>query len=200
MGHAEVTAGSGDVRVREIDGTAVIKNSNGDTWIGAVTGDLRVNAANGNIAVDVAHGGVDAKTANGDVRLGEVVRGSVVLETALGDLEVGIREGTAAWLEVNATAGQGAQLARGRRRAASDQPRPSRCAPAPPSATIVIRRPENHDHAPAIGHRRHRPAQVLRRPTSCSTASTSTSPRARSSRCSAPTAPARPPWSRSSPP
>ena len=105
-GHADVTASSGDVRLAELDSSAVIKNSNGDTWIGSAEGDLRINAANGNIAVDEAHAGVVAKSANGDVRLGEVVRGSVVLETKLGDLEVGIREGTAAWLDVNATAGR----------------------------------------------------------------------------------------------
>ena len=64
------------------------------------------SAANGSIAVDVAHASVVAKTANGDVRLGEVVRGSVVLETRVGDLEVGIREGTAAWLDVSASAGK----------------------------------------------------------------------------------------------
>jgi hypothetical protein len=105
-GHADVKAGSGDVRVRELDSTAVIKSSNGDTWVGVAGGDLRVNAANGNIAVDLAQATVGAKSANGDVRLGEVVRGSVVLETRLGDLEVGIREGTAAWLDVRSTAGK----------------------------------------------------------------------------------------------
>ncbi len=104
-GHAEVTAASGDVRVRELDGSAVIKNSNGDTWVGDAGGELRVNAANGSIAVDVARAGVVAKSANGDVRLGEVARGSVVLETRLGDLEVGIPEGTPAWLDVRAAAG-----------------------------------------------------------------------------------------------
>jgi DUF4097 and DUF4098 domain-containing protein YvlB len=105
-GHAEVTIGSGDVRLRELDGSAVIKNSNGDTWVGVAGGDLRTNAANGSIAVDLAHASVVAKSALGDVRLGEVVRGSVVLETRLGDLEVGIREGTAAWLDVRAMAGK----------------------------------------------------------------------------------------------
>ena len=105
-GHLEITAGSGDVRVRELDAGAVIKNSNGDTWVGVAGGDLLVKAANGSIAVDVAQAGVAAKSANGDVRLGEVVRGSVVLETRLGDLEVGIREGTAAWLDVSAKAGR----------------------------------------------------------------------------------------------
>ena len=105
-GHAEVTAGSGDVRLQELDTSAAVKNSNGDTWIGAAGGDVRVSAANGSIAVDVANSSVVAKSANGDVRLGEAVRGSVVLETNLGDLEVGIREGTAAWLDVRAGAGR----------------------------------------------------------------------------------------------
>jgi DUF4097 and DUF4098 domain-containing protein YvlB len=94
------------VRLRELDSSAVIKNSNGDTWIGTAGGDLRVKAANGNIAVDESRASVGAKSANGDVRLGDVVRGSVVLETQLGDLEVGIREGTAAWLDVRANAGR----------------------------------------------------------------------------------------------
>jgi DUF4097 and DUF4098 domain-containing protein YvlB len=105
-GHADLTAGSGDLRVRDLGGTAVLKNSNGDTWVGAAAGDLRVSAANGSIAVDAAEASVVAKSSNGDVRLGDAVRGSVVLETSLGDLEVGIREGTAAWLDVRSHAGQ----------------------------------------------------------------------------------------------
>jgi hypothetical protein len=105
-GHVDVAAGSGEVRVRELDAGAVIKNSNGDTWVGTAGGDLRVSAAYGNIAIDVAQAGVVAKSANGDVRLREAVRNSVVLETRLGDLEVGIRDGTAAWLDVRATAGK----------------------------------------------------------------------------------------------
>jgi Putative adhesin len=105
-GHTEVNAGSGEVRLGELGGSAQIKNANGDTWVGVANRDLQLGAANGNIAVDVAHAGVGAKCANGDVRIGEVVRGSVWLETSIGDLEVGIREGTAAWLDVNATAGR----------------------------------------------------------------------------------------------
>jgi DUF4097 and DUF4098 domain-containing protein YvlB len=94
------------VRVRELGDGAVIKNSNGATWVGAAAGELRLNAANGSIAVEKSSAGVVAKSANGDVRLGEVVRGSVVLESKMGDLEVGIPEGTAAWLDVRAAAGK----------------------------------------------------------------------------------------------
>jgi putative adhesin len=105
-GHVDVRAGSGEVRVGELAGSAVIKNSNGDTWVGVASGDLRVNAANGDIAVDLSQATVGAKSSNGDVRLGQVASGSVVLESKLGDLEVGIPEGRAAWLDVRAGAGR----------------------------------------------------------------------------------------------
>ncbi|MGK4580035.1 DUF4097 family beta strand repeat-containing protein [Kitasatospora sp. HPMI-4] len=105
VGHAEVATGSGGIRIREIDGTAVIKNSNGDSEIGEVTGGLRLNAANGDISVDRAHSDVTVRTAHGDVRIGEVTRGSVLLESAYGELEVGIRRGTAAWLDVRSDYG-----------------------------------------------------------------------------------------------
>jgi hypothetical protein len=105
-GHTDIATSSGNVRVRELDHTGVVKSANGDAWVGTAAGDLRVGTANGSIAVDCARTSVGAKTAKGDVRLGEVVRGSVVLETRLGDLEVGIREGTAAWLDVSAVAGR----------------------------------------------------------------------------------------------
>jgi hypothetical protein len=100
-GDADLNTGSGSLRIDDIDGTAVVKNSNGDTWIGRVTGDLRVNAANGRISVDQASGTVAAKSANGDVRLGEVAHGAVLAQTGLGKVEVGIREGVAAWLDLN---------------------------------------------------------------------------------------------------
>jgi DUF4097 and DUF4098 domain-containing protein YvlB len=100
-GNAEISTGSGKIRIGEVEGTAVVKNSNGDTTIGTVTGDVRVRNANGAIDVGRAGSGVDTKTSNGGIRLGEVVRGSVVLETAAGDLEIGVAEGTAAWLEVD---------------------------------------------------------------------------------------------------
>jgi hypothetical protein len=119
MGRGEVN-GSGQVGIREIDGSAVIKNLNGVTWVGEVTGDLRCNAANGDITVDRALGAVAAKTANGAIRIGEVVRGSIELGTSYGELEVGIREGTAAMLDVRSQFGSVRNSL-----TASDGPQPS---------------------------------------------------------------------------
>jgi hypothetical protein len=104
-GHTQVTTSTGKIWIGEVDGTAVVKTANGDITIGEVTGDLRLNTANGDITVDRALAGLVAKTAYGGIRIGEVVRGSVVLETGFGELEVGISEGTAAWLDVSSLYG-----------------------------------------------------------------------------------------------
>ncbi|WP_020662144.1 DUF4097 family beta strand repeat-containing protein [Amycolatopsis benzoatilytica] len=99
-GNAEITTASGKIQLGPIAGTAAVKNSNGDTTIASATGDVRVRSANGDITVDSAEASVDAKTSNGAIRLREIVRGAATLETAMGDLEIGIAEGTAAWLDV----------------------------------------------------------------------------------------------------
>jgi DUF4097 and DUF4098 domain-containing protein YvlB len=99
-GDADLKTGSGQVTVDVIDGAAVVKNGNGVNRLGQVGGDLRVKAANGDIIVASAQKSVVAKSANGNVRVADVLSGAVVLETAAGEIEVGIHEGTAAFLDV----------------------------------------------------------------------------------------------------
>jgi hypothetical protein len=100
-GPTYVTTADGEIRIGEIDGVAVIKTANGDITLGEVTGDLQLATASGDINVDRALASVGAKTAYGSVRIGEMVRGSVVFETAYGELEIGVRHGTAAWLDLH---------------------------------------------------------------------------------------------------
>ena len=90
----------------EAAGSTWVKNSNGDTWIGRSEGDVNVRAANGAIRIERAGAGVVAKTANGRVQLGEVARGTAVAESSFGDLEVGVREGVPAWLDLRTKFGQ----------------------------------------------------------------------------------------------
>ncbi|MFE5816311.1 DUF4097 domain-containing protein [Streptomyces sp. NPDC056479] len=105
-GLAEITSSTGNVRVGIIDGPAVLKNSHGTTTVGAVTGELRVNGANGAIDIARAEASVTCTTTHGVLRVAEVARGTVQLETSNGSIEVGIREGTAAWLDVSSNRGQ----------------------------------------------------------------------------------------------
>lgn len=105
-GDADLRTGSGTLRAGTVLGTAEVKNSNGDTAIGSVAGDLQVKAANGDIAIGRAQSSVSAKSANGDIHVDEVRRGTVVLETSVGEVEVGIRPGTAAWLDASSKFGR----------------------------------------------------------------------------------------------
>jgi len=100
-GNADISTGSGKIRLGPIEGTAAVKSANGDITIDAVSGDARIRTANGDITIDHAGADVDAKTSNGSIRLGEIIRGSITLATPAGDLDIGIAEGTAAWLALN---------------------------------------------------------------------------------------------------
>ncbi len=150
-GLADLKTGSGEVRVEQIDGDALIKNSNGDTTVGTVSGELRVKASNGDIAIGRVGASTVAKSANGDIRIATVERGTIVMETAAGELDLGIRDGTAAWLDAVTRCGAV------RSQLGSTEP------PAPSSPTvevrartsvgdIVIRRvPADHPGSPTSG-------------------------------------------------
>ena len=104
-GRADIVA-AGDMTIGAVAGDAEVKNLNGKTWIGRVGGTARVKSANGDVTIDDAGGDVTVNTANGSIRLGQVTRGSVTVETASGGLEVGIREGTAAWIDATTKFGR----------------------------------------------------------------------------------------------
>ncbi|MFD3494371.1 DUF4097 domain-containing protein [Streptomyces sp. NPDC058690] len=105
-GMAEISTSSGSLRIGVVDGPAVLKNSHGTTTVGSATGELRVSGANGDIEIRSAEDSVTATTAHGTLRVGDVARGTVQLETSYGAIEVGVREGTAAWLDVSSGSGQ----------------------------------------------------------------------------------------------
>lgn len=105
LGRTEITS-VGEISVGEIDGEAEIENLNGKTWVGEVSGGLRIKSANGDITVDRAHADVTVKTGNGSIQIGEVVAGAIALETGSGGLEIGIRDGTAAWVDARTRFGR----------------------------------------------------------------------------------------------
>ena len=156
-----------------------------------------------------AGAGVAASTANGDVRVGEVTRGSASLKTSFGEIEIGIRAGTAARLDVSTKFGRVLNdlAADGRPRASERDRRGARVHqlrrhPDPPfltSRTCEGSHDDNHDHDPA-GDLGDRAAQVVRRQGGARRHRPHRRRRDASSRCSAPTAPARPRWCTSCPP
>ena len=105
-GSAEVHTGSGDIRVGAVDGTAEVSNDNGKVRVGVVTGPAIVKCSNGSVSVDRALSDITAESSNGEVRIGEVARGTVSATSKNGSVEVGVREGSAAWLELNTSIGR----------------------------------------------------------------------------------------------
>lgn len=105
-GDVKVKNSAGGVRIDRVDGRAVVMNDHGESTLGEVTGTLLLKGMNGDVHVSRALGDVHARTAHGSVRIEEIVRGSVTLATAFGQIEVGVRAGTAAKLDVRTVSGQ----------------------------------------------------------------------------------------------
>jgi DUF4097 and DUF4098 domain-containing protein YvlB len=100
-GPADLGTAMGRIRVGEIGGPASLKTSAGDVSVGEVTADVRLKTAYGDIAVDRALASVHAKTSAGSLRIGEAAAGTIDLETAYGELEIGVPDGVAAYLDVS---------------------------------------------------------------------------------------------------
>ncbi|WP_454049839.1 DUF4097 family beta strand repeat-containing protein [Cellulomonas sp. Marseille-Q8402] len=99
-GATTVKASAGSVRIAEITGDATVRASNGTTTVGVVTGTLHVAGAHADVAIGSVRGTLTAKAASGGIRVERVESGTVALTTSYGSIEVGVREGTAAWLDV----------------------------------------------------------------------------------------------------
>ncbi len=99
-GPLKVRSGAGDVEVGHAAGPAEVSTGTGAIEVGTVEGPLTVKNANGDTRIGDAGGAVTVKAANGDISLGVVERGTVALTTARGAIDVGIADGTAAWLEL----------------------------------------------------------------------------------------------------
>jgi hypothetical protein len=104
-GHTDVASTHGSVRIHRIDGTGALRARHGGIDVGEVTSDARISSTHGDISLDRALGSVVVKSAYGGVRIGEVMRGAVQIESAYGRTELGVREGTAAWLDVSSQNG-----------------------------------------------------------------------------------------------
>lgn len=123
VGPLRVKVSAGEVRVREVTGPGDVHSSAGAIRLGTVhdavsartsagdvvvdraLGALRLATSAGDVRVADARGSVHARTSAGDVRLERVSAGSVDLESSYGRLAVGVAEGTAAWLDVQARHG-----------------------------------------------------------------------------------------------
>lgn len=126
-GDCRVSTASGDVEVAGCGGRFQVQAASGDVRVGTVTGALEVSTASGGLVAAEVGGDVRARTMSGDIRIRHAGGSQVQVTSASGDLEIGVPEGVAAWLDLTSASGE----------VASELPDVGE--PAPGSPTVEIR-------------------------------------------------------------
>ncbi|MGM1064683.1 DUF4097 family beta strand repeat-containing protein [Saccharothrix sp. Mg75] len=91
--------------MRRTGDSAIVKVVGGAIRIGDGDGELHLSTAGGDITVDRVGTGLTAKSASGDIRVGRATTGEVELLTGSGEVEIGIGEGVAAWVDARSRNG-----------------------------------------------------------------------------------------------
>ena len=117
------TTASSEITLGDVERDVTVKTASGDLAAGMVGGAVRVAGASGDVAVEGAGGGVDVDlasgdvhvgeaggsvrvhTKSGDVRIGRASAGRVTLDSASGDLCIGVAAGVGARLDVTSVSG-----------------------------------------------------------------------------------------------
>ncbi|GAA3709198.1 DUF4097 family beta strand repeat-containing protein [Zhihengliuella alba] len=93
------------VRVGEVYGDTTAKASHGNVSLGMVMGEAQAVSGYGNIDVRTLMGRLQARSAHGRIRIDDAVHGAAGLDVGYGDIEVGIREGSLTWLDLDSKQG-----------------------------------------------------------------------------------------------
>jgi hypothetical protein len=105
-GGVEITADYGQIRIGTVTGDAILKSSHGAIRVGEVGGELDAKLSYGELEIAKALTSVAAKTAYGSIELGEVSSGSIEVETGYGQVNIGVRAGVPAWLDLSSKEGR----------------------------------------------------------------------------------------------
>lgn len=102
---ARAKSASGDIQLGELGGNGDFTTASGDIDVATVGGDATCRSASGDVSIGPIGGSASAKTASGDIRLASVRGGTVEIDSASGDVWIGVAVGTAAWLDVQSLTG-----------------------------------------------------------------------------------------------
>ena len=104
-GRADIEGATFAVRIGDVDGPVGIRGSGGQAWIGRAAADLELSSSSGGFDIDRADGSVTATTASGAIRVGRMTHSQAKLMNGSGNIEVGISDGTAAYIDVSSERG-----------------------------------------------------------------------------------------------
>ena len=101
----EVKAASAELRSVGRLGDFAVKSDHGSIVLEDVA-SARITTAAGDVSVGRLNGPAEIRTSKGDIRIAEAVRGTVVLRTDAGDVEVGAAAGVSATLDAGTATGR----------------------------------------------------------------------------------------------
>jgi DUF4097 and DUF4098 domain-containing protein YvlB len=106
--HAElrVKSGSGDVRIGHAEAGAAISTGSGDIRVDTAHGPTAAKTGSGDLVVGDAHGDVSLATASGDLLVDTARRGRITMQSASGDVQVGVPAGLPVWTDVSTLTGE----------------------------------------------------------------------------------------------
>jgi hypothetical protein len=105
LGETQIKTGLGDIDVEHAAAVRLTTGA-GDLQVGHVAGATELVTGTGDIRAGELHGAAVIKNATGDVHIGAAAGGSVDTRTGFGQIEIGIPDGTAAWLDLGTGYGQ----------------------------------------------------------------------------------------------
>ncbi|MBO0677052.1 DUF4097 family beta strand repeat protein [Mycolicibacterium sp. S2-37] len=104
-GNIKADTASGDITVHRASGPVAVATASGNLVVGELDSDLRFQTASGTLTVDRLCGNAKCQSASGGVAVAVAVSGSLSVQTASGEVEVGIPHGTAAELDLRTRSG-----------------------------------------------------------------------------------------------
>ncbi|MBA2568079.1 MAG: DUF4097 family beta strand repeat protein [Actinobacteria bacterium] len=106
FGKVEVDSASGDVTFEEIEGDAHANTASGKVEIGRLGGIGKFQSASGDVEVVEAGSSLKVQTASGDQEIGSVASGEVTLQSASGDIKIGVKRGSKLWIDARSMSGE----------------------------------------------------------------------------------------------
>ncbi len=105
-GPAKLKSGSGDVSVDRSARSASLTAGSGDISVGELAGEVTTRTGSGDIEVGRLDGTLLTKTGSGSLTVRRASSGTVRATGASGNITIGVKDGTAAWLDVSTVSGR----------------------------------------------------------------------------------------------
>jgi DUF4097 and DUF4098 domain-containing protein YvlB len=105
VGSLEVDSASGDLRVRDIDGSCDLRTASGDASVRRCGGLLSTKLVSGDLTVAEAAAGFAVTTVSGDVRVDAAGGGGMRVQAVSGDVHLAVKPGERLYIDASSVSG-----------------------------------------------------------------------------------------------